>query len=393
LKVQLVCQFGQPIRGLSPYGDPLLEALKRASPDTVEAVDFKAAYPGFLHPAVRGGIAGHGELHWGNPASWFRVAGRSADVIHLQHWSAPLSSYYLAIAVSARRRGKVVAVSVHNPEHHESVPGLSALEGRFLKSVDALVVHEKRAVDILRMRLGKACPPLYVIPHGVQLHSDRENHSIDGYRRLGLDPVRRYVVMFGNLRGYKGVSVLLDAWMRVAKTFDDVDLVIAGRLWDGRTRAGARLASWLLGGRNSEDLKEQLSLVEATNRVHLREGFIPDEEIDFLLDMAQLAVFPYERFASQSGAACRAAGRGCPVLVTDVGGLPELAIDSSWVVEPSCSIALSSALAEKLSTNGEHRQPLRQSQRARVGAMRWSEVARDHLDLYAELLRTRRRKH
>ena len=384
-RVLLVCQLGLPIRGLSPYCNALFEALQSERGVNVHPIDYRAAYPGFLHPAAKGGTASSGELHWGNPLSWQRVAHMEADIIHLQHWFAPMACYLAPLVAMARRAGKRVVVTMHNPSMHETLHWTELFERKLVKSADVVVVHNSRGVTALCERFGLETERIHVIPHGICVAESPVPLECDDHARLGLDPKRRYICVFGNLRGYKGVDILLDAWSRLLTRLPDVDLVIAGRLWTGQSGVGARLVAKMLGtDQDAERLRTALALPGLTERVHVLEGFQPDVSINALVRLSELAVFPYVTFNSQSGAACRAAGLGCPVLVTDVGGLPDLAIDSSWIVTPGDSESLASALYTKLSQPDALR-ARGGAQLQRIRAYAWPQVASTHAALYREL--------
>lgn len=383
--VLLVCQLGDPIRGVSPYGDALLAALRGVPGVTIEPVDYLAAYPGLLHPASRGGTVGFGDLHWGRPATWRRLARMKGDIIHLQHWLPPMACYLASLAAMARRAGKRVVITVHNPDPHEALPWIKGCERKLFSRADALVVHDSGGVLRLRERFAIPDEKIHEIPHGIKVRGRPPLPESNDYMTLRLDPSRRYVCMFGNLRGYKGIDVLLAAWARVAAGIPDVDLVIAGRLWAGQKGLGARLVARLLGtGRDAQRIQAMLAMPEVVERVHLREGFQPDENIDALLRISDFAIFPYVRFASQSGAACRSAGLGCPVLVSDVGGLPEIAIDRSWVVPKGDVDALESRLRQKLLS--PNLKVWQWKQLGRVQCYDWPQVAAAHAAIYHELI-------
>lgn len=382
-RVQMLCHYGQPPRGLSPYGDALADALAGEPDVLLQREDYQAAYPRLLHPAVAGSAECSGEgggLHWGDPRSWWRLARSPADVLHIQHWSAPLACYLWPVARMAALKGKRIVVTVHNPQPHERIPGAAILENRLFAIADALIVHGQRGADVLSARMGSR-HRIHVVPHGVRIQTPPPVAAPADYEALGLMAERRYVSLFGNLRGYKGVAALLDAWRGILADCPDVDLVIAGRLWDGRSGRAGRAAAWVLGtGADAKHLEEAFADEALKSRVHLREGFLPDATIDALLRLSELAVFPYERFASQSGAACRAAGLGCPVLVSDVGELPELALDETWVVPPRDRSRLGTVLLRKLqAANGD----LRSRQIEAVRSSEWGEVAKAHARLYA----------
>lgn len=384
--VQLICQFGLPVRGLSPYGTSLLNSLDEEMGKNIQPVDYKAPYPQILHPANGLSVSTDGEIHWGNPFSWYRVTRSNADIIHFQHWLAPMAGFLAPFAAMAKRANKRVVITVHNPSAHETLAWTTSLEKKFFMMADVLVVHDERGASVLRKRLGKTEATIRVIPHGVEVEMSSVAAEKKDYSILGLDSTRRYICIFGNLRGYKGIDVLLDAWSKAVGRLPDVDLVIAGRLWSGKSGIGSRIVASLLGtDKDAARLRTALARTELQGRVHLREGFQADESIASLLRLSELAVFPYVRFDSQSGAACRAVGMGCPVMVTDVGGLPDLAIDSEWVVSPGDTEALASRLYEKLSQPGSL-SAKRALQLESVRKYAWRVVADAHAKLYQELL-------
>jgi glycosyltransferase involved in cell wall biosynthesis len=385
MRIQMVCQFGLPVRGLSPYADALLEHLSDIKGLEVEKVDFSAAYPRMLHPAEQVGVKEHGELHWARPWTWLQVARRSADLMHIQHWAAPLSLYLWPLAAAARRHGKRVLITVHNPAPHEKAGIFRMLEDRLLRSADGLLVHGNQARDHILQRLGANAPPVHVVPHGLNPLAAPGSATADDYRRVGLSPRLRYVLIFGNLRGYKGVDLLLAAWRIVRSELEDVALVIAGRLWNGRRGLVGRLAARLIGTADeAARLEAMLGAVGQDDRMILREGFQSDQDIDALIRISALAVFPYSKLSGQSGAACRAAAMGCPVLVGRVGALPDLAIDDSWTLVPGDENDLARRLIEKMqdpstTASAAFRQLL---------ALRdydWRKVARSHMELYRSL--------
>lgn len=385
MRVLLVCQFGKPIRGLSPYGDALWHALQENGEVEVEPIDYRAAYPAMLHPAEAGGLQGEGELSWFSPASWWRVALRPGDILHIQHWAPPLACYLWPLARLARLSGKRVVITVHNPVPHERAGLFAFMENRLMRSAHMILAHGELSAAMIRERLGTSSPPVKVIAHGLNPHSTPVVASRADYDMLRLNPAARYIVLFGNLRGYKGIDILLDAWQRVAARFPDVRLVIAGRLWSGSRSVWGRLSARML--RTSVDarsLQARLQQSEEIGRLVIREGFQSDADLDALIRVCEFAVFPYVRFSGQSGAACRAAAGGRAVLVTRTGSLPDLVIDESWVVTPGSASALAQRLAEKLDTAAESG-AIGARQLAAVSRYSWQAVARHHVQLYQEL--------
>jgi glycosyltransferase involved in cell wall biosynthesis len=369
------------------YSDELWDALQRIESVRVNQLDYVSLYPGSLTPAVgQTELVGDAAvIHWASPASW-RVAAKSChSIAHLQYWSLPTSHALASVAKHLRALGKRVVLTVHNPSPHECIPGFSLWERRLLEHADAIIVHSDSGKRSLMKRYPRLnADGIQVIPHGIAFRAEIGLSEAD-FRRAGLPPDRRYVLMFGNLRGYKGLTVLLRAWRELIARETETDLVIAGRLWSGGRGLLSTLVAHLLGTRRvAYELKTLLKDETLSRRVIFKEGFIEDEEIDALCRIADLGVFPYERFSGQSGAATRAAGWGLPILVSDVGGLPDLVPSASCVVQPGDVHQLSERLLSLLADQTELGE-LRRQHKSHLASAAWEHVAKQHAMLYANL--------
>jgi glycosyltransferase involved in cell wall biosynthesis len=107
------------------------------------------------------------------------------------------------------------------------------------------------------------------------------------------------LLFFGRILPYKGLSLLLEAFIRIADRHDLYLTVVGSGNPDSRA---ARLA--------------------AHPRVLLDNRWIPETEVAAIFASADLVVVPYVE-ASQSGVVATAYGMGIPVVVTPVGGLRE----------------------------------------------------------------------
>jgi glycosyltransferase involved in cell wall biosynthesis len=384
--VILLSQFGQPVRGVSPYSTALIDALRTVQDITAIPADYIAAYPQILHPAGRHIPPTTGILHWAIPRTWSKTANLSGNILHIQHWSPPMAIYLVKVASMARRQGKQVLITAHNPEAHESLSWTKPFESRLFRESHHIIVHNESGKTSLTRRFTIPEYRISVVPHGIGITGTETQRSHDDYQRLNLSQARRYITIFGNLRGYKGVDIALEAWSRIEKWFPDTDLIIAGRLWSGKTGLISRISAGMLGtSRDAERIQRLLSRPELRNRVHMLEGFQADKTIDSLIRISDLAIFPYKRFNSQSGAACRAAGMGCPILASDVGGLPDLAINDEWIAKPNDTESLSKRLESILSKPGELADA-RALQLEHVRKFSWDRVADQHAAIYRDLL-------
>ncbi len=172
---------------------------------------------------------------------------------------------------------------------------------------------------------------MHVIPHGVlRPAEDVPGDDLQGEEWLPAElrgSERPVVLFFGLLRPYKGIDVLLDAW----------------RQRDLGGSGGAEL--WIVGMPRM-DISSLRSSAPAGVRFVPR--FVSGREIPAVMQRASLVVLPY-REIDQSGVAFTALGLGVPLLLSDVGGFPEIAATGAARTVPAGEpAALGEALEELL---------------------------------------------
>jgi glycosyltransferase involved in cell wall biosynthesis len=98
-------------------------------------------------------------------------------------------------------------------------------------------------------------------------------------------------------------------------------------------------------------------------------------------------VLPY-REIDQAGVLYTALAFGCPLVVTRVGGLPEIADrhGAALAVPPEDPDALGDAIARLVQSPEERGRLAAAAERAARTEYSWDDVARRHLGLYRELL-------
>jgi glycosyltransferase involved in cell wall biosynthesis len=145
------------------------------------------------------------------------------------------------------------------------------------------------------------------IPHGSQSiprSADRTPFVLRG--ELGIAPQEPVVLFFGSIRPSKGVPDLIEAFAR-CRARDHARLVIAGQ--------PTKFMSM-------EEIDAAIARHDLADRVVLRTGYIPLEDVAGYLGMSSCVVLPY-RTATQSGVLHLAYEFGRPVIATNVGGLAE----------------------------------------------------------------------
>jgi glycosyltransferase involved in cell wall biosynthesis len=205
--------------------------------------------------------------------------------------------------------------------------------------MDAVIVHSEHGAARLRA-LG--VENVHVIPHGplTELTNQPEDAALPPELRRG----STNVLFFGLIRPYKGLDVLLDAWRRA-------------------DRGDARL--WVVGMP-----RMPISIDAPATDAALR--FVSGPELAATFRAADLVVLPY-REIDQSGVLYTALAFGKPLLLSAVGGFPEVA--GAELVAPGEAGALAAKLSELLATPPRPAGP----------ATSWDEIALRTLDLYSAL--------
>ena len=206
----------------------------------------------------------------------------------------------------AGRHGIRTVYTVHNLMGHEErfARWNEWVNRRVFRVADAIHVHDEQMREEIERRYGRT-RDVYTIPHGNYIGAYPDTCSREEAReRLGLDPRGLVFLFMGQLRPYKGVEDLIQAFKSVART--DEILFVAGRAYDpGYRTVIQRMARGCAG-------------------IKLRLAYVPPEEVQYLMRSADVCVLPY-RHVSTSGAAMLAFSFGTPIIAPALGGFVETA--------------------------------------------------------------------
>jgi glycosyltransferase involved in cell wall biosynthesis len=297
----------------------------------------------------------------------YRRAARGAAVVHLQWLPVQMLDARLLPA------GRPLVLTAHDvvprepPGPRWARPAVRAAQARLYHRVDAVVVHSRHGRGRLLNEVGLAPERVHVIPHGV-LRPWLDARDVDlapGEVRLLPPELARVegpvILFFGLLRPYKGLDVLLEAWRGIE---------------------GAEL--WIVGMPRMDLAPLR---VAAPPGVRWLERFIPDSEILAYLRRAYLIVLPY-RDIDQSGVLFTALGAGAPLVLSDVGGFPEVADSGAARLFGSGDADALRALLEELLDDPDARSEMAAAAvRAAEGPYAWEGIAQRTLELYATLRR------
>ena len=330
-KIGLVGPFPPYRGGIAQFSERLFRDLKRLGHD-VTAVSFLRQYPSLLFPGTSQETSPTDQdpdasrlLDTLSPWSWGASARKLIDSeveeVVFMYWMPFFAPALSRMATLLKRKGIRVSVIVHNAIPHERQPMAAWLTRHFLSKCDHIVaLSEAVKRDIRSIGVDAS---VCVQPHPTYDQFGAPVDRVNARKKLGIEPEEKVALFFGLVRPYKGLDVLVKA---LPQSVTQPQLVVAGE-WYDKQPALRREASQL------------------TPPAIIEDGYITDSDVSMYFSAADVVVQPY-RSATQSGVVQTAFHFGKPVIVTGVGGLPEMVRhdEDALVVAPSDERALASAI-------------------------------------------------
>ncbi|MEO6758504.1 MAG: glycosyltransferase, partial [Saprospiraceae bacterium] len=269
------------------------------------------------------------------PLNWLAVGREMAreqpDRVIVRFW-LPLMGPALGSALRVLRwfskKALKITALVDNIIPHEKRPGDRLFARYFIQACDDFVVMSKSVGA--EIRGFTTTKPVRFAPHPVYDNYGEPMEMAAARRQLNLPDQVPVVLFFGFIRAYKGLDLLLEA-LALCRTVKGlpIHLLVAGECYD----------DWV-------SYQQIIDRNDLGAVVHLHTGFIPGEAVRLYFSAADLVVQPYKS-ATQSGISQIAYHFDKPMVVTRVGGLPEIVTDgvSGYVVSPEAG-AISAAMID-----------------------------------------------
>lgn len=339
-----------PYRGGIAAFNERLARQYQAEGHEVEVVTFTLQYPSFLFPGTTQystdpapeGLKITRKLNSINPFSWLStgryIRRQRPDLVISAFW-LPFMAPAMGTALRRAKRKGMRRVSIlHNLIPHEHRPGDKLFSRYFVGSNDAFITLSRSVLEDLNVFDPKGLKPRTFSPHPLYDHYGATLGRKEALDLIGLRENQRYVLFFGFIREYKGLDLLLDAMADERMVQLGVKLIVAGEFYG-----------------DPKPYMEQIKHLDISDRVVLHTEFIPDHEVNRYFCAADLVVQPYKS-ATQSGVSQIAYHFEKPMVVTHVGGLPEIVPDgkAGFVVEPSGE-AIADAIARYFNENWQQR--------------------------------------
>jgi glycosyltransferase involved in cell wall biosynthesis len=285
----------------------------------------------------------------------YRRVAESADLVHYMWLPIPALDRRLLAA----KRPRIYTMHWRLPEAGTRIARTLT---RLLAEMDAVVVHSEHGVRRLEDDFGVPHEKLRVIPHGAfdYLTRQEDEEPLPAELREVTAPV---ILAFGLVRPYKGTDVLLEAFRRLE---------------------GAEL--WVVGMPRMpmDELRELAGRAPGT--VRFVDRFITDPQIPAFMRRADVAVLPY-RNIEQSGVLYTALAFGRPLVLSAVGGFPEIAEQgAARLVPPEDPDALAETLRELLGDASARDSLAKAAAKAAATTYSWERIGEQTMALYRDLL-------
>lgn len=322
----VVISPAHPLRGgIAALSERLAQAMQEAGNEVV-IYSFSLQYPSFLFPGktqftdepAPDGLRIETCINSVNPWTWWttgrRIARERPDRVVVRYW-LPFMGPCLGTIVRvmnwfSKKKVHTTAV-VDNIIPHEKRPGDWMFSKYFTGACTDFLVMSGSVGEEIKTFTDK---PVRLAPHPIY---DTYGTPMDkgmARKELGVPADVPVALFFGFIRAYKGLDILLQALPKAP----GIHLIIAGEPYE----------SWA----PYQAIIDDNGLA---SRVHLFTDFIPSTQVRVFFSAADIVAQPY-RTATQSGISQIAYHFEKPMIVSNVGGLPEIVTDgvSGYVTDP-----------------------------------------------------------
>ncbi|NNV54373.1 glycosyltransferase [Limnovirga soli] len=330
MKKLIIIGQAHPIRGgIASFNERLaLECIEQGIQTSIYTFSYQ--YPGFLFPGktqyttepLNKPLDIKVCINSINPLKWISVGKQlqkeNADVIVFAYWLPLMGPALGTIARIAKRNSttKIICIA-HNAIPHEKRPGDNAFTYYFASAMDAFIALSTKVKNDLATFTHKS---IVQTVHPLFDHFGSIIPVAQARKQLGIHPDQKIILFFGFIRKYKGLDILIEAIhiLKQQAALENIKLMIAGEFYD-----------------DEQIYQQQIDAAGIREDLIINADFIAEDQVKFYLCAADFVIQPY-RNATQSGVTPLAYHFEKPMLVTNVGGLPDLVPDgkAGLVCEP-----------------------------------------------------------
>jgi glycosyltransferase involved in cell wall biosynthesis len=229
------------------------------------------------------------------------------------------------------------------------------------KYSDQIIVHGKKLKEQMIKEYNIPIEKVHAIPIG-----EHEVAPFKKYEREDIKEDGNFILFFGRIWEYKGLKYLIKAEPMITEQAPDAKIVIAGR---------------------GENFKKYEEMMINRDNFIVHNYRVPYKEGAELFQRCSVVTLPYIE-ASQSGVIPTAYGFKKPVIVTDVGSIPEIVDDgvTGFIVPPRNPEALADAIIKLLKDEKLRKQMGENAYKKLKTDLSWERIAEKTIEVYEKAI-------
>lgn len=305
---------------------------------------------------------------------------KKARIIHI-HWLEYLYRHRVYkirllnitvpyLLLTCKFLGYKIVVTMHNIRPHEPMLVDSPMFKISLNLSDKIIVHNRFcAQETFRIYGANLRQKITIIRHGNFVsYFPNDISKPEARRRLGLESDQFVFLVFGNLRPYKGLEEVIEAFKMASQTARKIVLMIVGRPITKKYEDFIR------------------SRVQELDNCVFKSEFVPDNEVQLYLNAADIGILNYKK-VSTPGTLFLFMSFGRPVIVSDVPSVGEFESEDFCIFfKPNDVRSLHKAIMKAYNRKDEMREiGIRAFQKAQL--FDWESISRKTLELYISSLK------
>ena len=227
---------------------------------------------------------------------------------------------------------------------------------------DEIIVHGEKLKEQMIKEYNLLGDKVHAIPIG-----EHEVAPFKEYEREDLKEDGNLILFFGSIWEYKGLEYLIKAEPLITQEVPGTKIIIAG---------------------TGENFKKYENMMINRDNFIIHNYRIPYKEGAELFQRCSVVVLPYID-ASQSGVIPTAYGFKKPLVVTDVGAIPEIVDDgvTGFIVPPKNPVALAEAIVKLLKDEDLRREMGENAYKKLKTDLSWDKIAEKTIEVYKKAIR------
>ena len=280
------------------------------------------------------------------------------DVIHLQLGGSIVDFALLPFL----KRYPLVAtfhdVKLHTGENSWWANLIRCWERKYSNQI---IVHGEKLKEQMIKEYGLPNEKVHAIPIG-----EHEVAPFKIYEREDIKEDGNLILFFGRIWKYKGLEYLIKAEPMITKEMPDAKIIVAG---------------------TGEDFKKYEEMMMNRDNFIVHNRYIPYKEGAELFQRCSVVALPYID-ASQSGVIPTAYGFKKPVVVTNVGSIPEIVDDgvTGFIVPPKNPEALAEAIVKLLKDEKLRKEMGENAYKKLKTDLSWDKIAEKTIEVYEKAI-------